>query len=344
MSMRYLFHILTSIRDGNPSTAKDYRMPEEQFRASLDSFVKLGFLEPNRRHPLSPMSNGHILTPKGVKFLEEYKHLASEIPLVKRHLPHWVRFQGETYVVPGHAVKAVAPDRSVHRYEDWVHTLTACHKAILRKGGQGLLQIGDKATDIQIRDVESKLGRRLPESMRSVLSGFSKQVRFHWFLNESERLVLRKNARTYQSDNENVPEFKERSIYSGGYLDCGLWDLDQLTALEQLREDLEYLDENGCRTHWADSLLFCSHGNGSYFGIDQTSGEVIYLSMDGIMHGWRLGYDFASFMHHWIHVGCAGHWGQDFMLFSSANAPYIDHTSDHALLVKQWLGMQHFGS
>ncbi|ALS25256.1 SMI1/KNR4 family protein [Paenibacillus naphthalenovorans] len=127
--------------------------------------------------------------------------------------------------------------------------------------------------------------------MRSVLSGFSKQVRFHWFLDESERLVLRKNARTYQSDNENVPEFKERSIYSGGYLDCGLWDLDQLTALEQLREDLDYLDENGCRTHWADSLLFCSHGNGSYFGIDQTSGEVIYLSMDGIMHGWRLGYD-----------------------------------------------------
>ncbi|GCL73366.1 hypothetical protein PN4B1_33030 [Paenibacillus naphthalenovorans] len=187
MSMRYLFHILMSIRDGNPSTAKDYRMPEEQFRA----------------------------------------------------------------------------------------------------------------------DVESKLGRRLPE---------------------------------------NVPEFKERSIYSGGYLDCGLWDLDQLTALEQLREDLDYLDENGCRTHWADSLLFCSHGNGSYFGIDQTSGEVIYLSMDGIMHGWRLGYDFASFMHHWIHVGCAGHWGQDFMLFSSANAPYIDHTSDHALLVKQWLGIQHFGS
>ncbi|ALS25257.1 hypothetical protein [Paenibacillus naphthalenovorans] len=37
MSMRYLFHILMSIRDGNPSTAKDYRMPEEQFRADVES-------------------------------------------------------------------------------------------------------------------------------------------------------------------------------------------------------------------------------------------------------------------------------------------------------------------
>ncbi|MGF9710686.1 hypothetical protein [Paenibacillus naphthalenovorans] len=136
MSMRYLFHILTSIRDGNPSTAKDYRMPEEQFRASLDSFVKLGFLEPNRRQPLSPMSNGYILTPKGVKFLEEYKQLASEIPLVKRHLPHWVRFQGETYVVPGHAVKAVAPDRSVLSCEKMPGLIKATTKTCLnsRKG------------------------------------------------------------------------------------------------------------------------------------------------------------------------------------------------------------------
>lgn len=154
------------------------------------------------------------------------------MPLEKGHLTHWVRFQGKTYPPPGQAVKAVVPERSDYCYEDWVRALTACHDACLGKGGQGKLQIGDKATDKQIRSIESKLGWRLPESLR------------------------------------------------------------------------------------------------------------IYLSMDGIMHGWRLGYDFASFMQHWIHVGCAGHWGQDFMLLPSSSAPYVDHTSDNALLVKQWLGMK----
>lgn len=108
MSMRYLFHILMSIRDGNPSTAKDYRMPEEQFRA----------------------------------------------------------------------------------------------------------------------DVESKLGRRLPESMRSVLSGFSKQVRFHWFLDESERLVLRKKmpglikATTKTCLNSRKGPSTAAVIWTAG---CGIW-------------------------------------------------------------------------------------------------------------------------
>ncbi|MBP1153793.1 MULTISPECIES: SMI1/KNR4 family protein [unclassified Paenibacillus] len=342
MSVRYLFHLLTSIRNGTPAAAKDYHMPEKQFRDTLSFFEKQGYLEPNRRHPLSPISNGHILTSKGMKFLEEHKHLESEMPLEKGQIPHWVRFQGRTYIAPGKAVKVTAPVTGAHSYADWARSLTACYEACLAQGRQSQLMIGNRATNNQIRAVESKLGKRLPESLRSVISGFSKQVNFHWFLHESEKpLVLRTHAQTYRSDNENVPEFKERHIDSGGYLDGGLWDLDQLEALEHIREDLDYLDEEGGRTYWADSLLFCRHGNGSYFGIDHTSGEVLYLSMDGIMHGWRLGYDFAAFMHHWIHVGCAGHWGQDFMLFSSASAPFVDHTSDNALIVKQRLGLQH---
>ncbi|MGP7817704.1 SMI1/KNR4 family protein [Niallia sp. 01092] len=184
----------------------------------------------------------------------------------------------------------------------------------------------DKANKEEIKNIEIQIGMSLPISYKNVVQQFSKRVHFYWAVSE-----------------ENALNINNRLISSGSFLDGPLWDVDQLIMLNEMRRDNEGLDEDQALDHWKYSFIFSRHGNGNYFAIDLKyhPGEVIYLASDGMMHGLRLGESFESFMDNWIRIGCAGHWGEDFELFSD-DYVYLDHTSLNSLLCKKWLGLIYF--
>lgn len=334
--MRFLFHLLYQILCGQEISRHIYKMPQEEFLKALNNFAKMGYLE-KKTDPYGVKEDVYLVTDKGRQFYEEHQRFENELIVAKEYLPHWIRFMGENYVPP----MADKPDNfkphpiKTLDFSEWDKRLKMVVKTILERGGMAHFSRSAAASLEQIEQVESRLLQRLPESFRNTLLNYSGKLNFFWSLSNENVIDLR-SEEVYTGYHEQIINITNLSLSSGGFIE-GLWDVNMLEALEEERE-LYSCNDSDVSCHWRDSLIFCRHGNGSYFGIKKSSGEVIYLSIHKEMHGWRLGRDFDSFMSQWSRIGCAGHWAEDFFLLSNREATYINAESLNGKLVRKWLG------
>jgi hypothetical protein len=67
------------------------------------------------------------------------------------------------------------------RYEKMRRQWEEILERVERVGGKTRMEIGPPATEEEVRLVEERLGRSLPDSFRHVLLGFSKEVEVWWF-------------------------------------------------------------------------------------------------------------------------------------------------------------------
>lgn len=342
--MRLLYLVLKQIADSQPLSSDDVRMPKAELEQAIHLFAEHGYLTevyPGMNMDLPPK---RLITQKGTAFLTEHGRYASEVPAERQAWPHWVRFQGDVYVPLRHSIpKRPAKRTTGPAYDEWRLCLRRTEQGCVARGGTvQRTVIAEAATERQLTSVERNLGKPIPASFREVLGTFAKQVYFSWHFPDGAGLPLDRSGVCESSGNENVPDFLRRDIGSGGFFDDGLWDLDKLADYESGRLDNADRDYDSLRDHWEHSFLFAKDGAGNYLGIDllYNPGEIIYLSWDMQMHGWRLGADFATFMDNWMRVGCAGHFGEDFMLFSSEETPYVDHLSANSRRWKAWIGLE----
>lgn len=341
--MRLLYLILRRIQLTDPLTPDEVKMTPDEFERMLRFFAEHGYLNEVNQGMNRELPPKLLITPKGAEFVKDHDQLASEMPPDPTLWPHWVRFQGKMYVPPRQTfVHRQATHTAIPDYDEWRLLLQQAGDAIRARGGTVQRTVLERAaTEQELAAIEKRIGKRIPESFRGCLRAFSKRVYFSWHYSDGMGLRLERTGVCEHSGNGNVPEFKYGDITSGGFFDDGLWDLEKLAEYEDARIDNLHLDEVGWQEHWQHSFLFNKDGAGNYMGIDlkYNPGEVIYLSWDRQMHGWRLGVDFLSFMDNWIRIGCAGHFGEDFLLFSAEAAPYIDHQSANSQRWTAWLGL-----
>lgn len=342
--MRLLYLILRRIQLSDPLTPEDVKMPSNEFEQALRFFAQHGYLNEVHQGMNRELPPKRLLTQKGMEFVNEQSRFASEMPADRELWPHWVRFQGEKYVPPRQTFASRQPAQSaVPDYDEWRRLLQQTGDVIRARGGTVQRTVLEQAaTEPELAAMEKRIGQRIPASLRECLGSFSKRAYFSWHDSDGMGLRLERTGVCEHSGNGNVPDFEYRDIASGGFFDDGLWDLGKLEEYEDARIDNLHLDEEGWQDYWQHSFLFSKDGAGSYMGIDlkYNPGEVIYLSGDRQMHGWRLGADFLSFMDNWIRIGCAGHFGEDFLLFSSEAAPYVDHRSANSRRWTAWLGLE----
>ncbi|MFS1516562.1 SMI1/KNR4 family protein [Bacillus sp. SCS-151] len=207
---------------------------------------------------------------------------------------------------------------------------------------QNSLEIAHPATEDEIKTIEQQLGKLIPLDFRHVLLHFSKHLHFYWFLNNITYPITQQ-SNYIDKTFFNMGNVDQRIIDCGGIFDSPLWSIQNLLSYENDRETYEFLDDDDAfeKKYWENCLLFTSFGNGSYLGIDlkYNVGEIIYLTTSYHMHGLRLGGNFYKFFNNWIKLGCAGHWGEDFYLFSTKDKPYVNEQSVNATGWKKWIGI-----
>lgn len=205
----------------------------------------------------------------------------------------------------------------------WEEALAACRA----KGGDVLpLVVAPPATPAELQEVEVALGLRLPESLRSTLLGFSKQVQMSWQLPHGTR-----------------PPDELRSIFGG---DC-TWDLSQLVAAEQTRlgwiEAVFSDPEDPYARVWHGKLAFMFVANGDQIAFDMSNppeAPVVYLSHDGGEgHGYLLGHSFQDFIDRWSILGCPGNEDWQMMPFMSSATSGLDPYGEVAQRWRKWFGL-----
>ena len=206
----------------------------------------------------------------------------------------------------------------------WEAALAACD----RMGGETTpLIIEPPAPEREVQEIERTLGQPLPSAFRTVLTSFSREVSFSWYLPEEKEL----------------PE-PLRGIFSGG---CN-WSLASLTGLdERCGSWAKACFPNPNDTYdrvWYNKFPFLAVPNGDYMAIDLDAGKrspVVYLSHDGGSgHGLELGEDFIDFVNRWSQMGCPGAEDWQWLPFSSEASSFIDPECPNAILWRKWFGLR----
>lgn len=205
----------------------------------------------------------------------------------------------------------------------WQKALTGCE----RIGGEiRKLKIKPKATDAEVLSVENKLGFRLPEDFRQILTEFSSSIEFNWYLPDIK-----------------LPDGL-REIGSG---EC-FWDLNRLIDFEAGRKGwiescLEDFDEEYDLDVWNNKLVFLYVCNGDQIALDLNKlpgAPVVYLSHEGDeFHGYILGNSFTDFMERWSLLGCVGSEGWQMLQFMSSPTSGLEPHSEKAQMWREWLGL-----
>jgi hypothetical protein len=210
--------------------------------------------------------------------------------------------------------------------------------------------ISPPSSERDVEIVEAKLGRPIPVSFRSVLTGYSSHLELRWFLKKSPKtrkfgdffLTLRKREKKLREWIDPPEQFK--GVFSGY---C-YWDLNDLINLEKERQDwvencFPNIEDPYDRV-WHNKLAFLSAGNGDMLAIDLLirEGPVVYLSHEGgNLHGTVLGRDFADFIDRWSLIGFVGaeDWQLENFIHSGMNG--LDPNGENAKAWREWFGL-HF--
>ena len=175
--------------------------------------------------------------------------------------------------------------------QDWLDAWLTWQELLMGHGAViQVLRVEPPALAADVRTVESRLGRRLPVSLRRALLGFSREVHFKWYLHDGPA---------------EPRELKDLS--RGGEL---YWNLD--TLKRDRREDDDRSDDVFLYGEAGADLLratvvFQEVGNGDSLAVDCRSDQVVYLDHEGgLANGIVLGSSFAKFVSAYSSVGCAG--------------------------------------
>lgn len=206
----------------------------------------------------------------------------------------------------------------------WEAGLSACSAL---GGHVGELKIAPPATESSVRELESRLGQRLPESLRRVLLQFSSAIEYRWYLPEAV-----------------IPPAPFSEIFGGT---C-LWDLNMLVSLEEERKNWVAACfpniSNSYDAVWHNKLAFTEVGNGDLLALDLSSSSampVIYLSHDdGEGHGYKLADDFDDFINRWSLLGCPGPEDWQMWPFISSPDSGLEPHNESAQQWRKWFGLR----
>jgi len=209
----------------------------------------------------------------------------------------------------------------------WRERAEAALDACRRLGGKSdPLTLERPATPDELREVERRLGLKLPASFRRVLTEFASAFEVAWFLPEGLE-----------------PPEPVSAIFGGDLS----WDLDKLADLEAVRLDWvkEYYpnadDEYDCV--WHNKLAIHEVGNGDMLALDLSNeheAPLVYLGHgDGDGHGYVIGPSFEDAIDRWTLVGCVGSEDWQWLPFVSSPTSGIEPNCDAARKWREWFGL-----
>jgi SMI1 / KNR4 family (SUKH-1) len=175
------------------------------------------------------------------------------------------------------------------------------------------------ATEMDLTEIETGLGRPLPAQLRQFASTVSRRIAFRWNL----------------PDDLELPE-PLREIFAGG-LD---YDVFRIPEHEKGRAGWQAACFPNANDRydivWHNKLGFHEVPNGDYLGFD-SEGRVIYLSHDdGQGHGYVMASSFPDLLTRWVPVGCPGPEDWQWLPFVSNPTSGILPDSENA---KIWLAV-----
>ena len=189
------------------------------------------------------------------------------------------------------------------------HVVDSCEQfgaAIRRLGGRSpSLEVGPRATEAEVVDVEARLGRKIPSVLRGVLIEQARSFSFAW---ERDHFELLPHPWKHASEGR-----------------C-LWSLDLLPPLnadlEGWREAVYSDPTDEYARHWHGAFAVCATGlsDGTSFSTDFSGGDffairedadggqpMVFLSHDGAAENGRmLAPSFTDFLLRWSAIGCVG--------------------------------------
>ncbi|HTK66243.1 MAG TPA: SMI1/KNR4 family protein [Pseudonocardia sp.] len=205
---------------------------------------------------------------------------------------------------------------------DAVRRLPAICDALAAQGMEpGLLIMEPPASASEVAAMEERIGFRLPESFRRVVTSVSQRVDFDWFSPDGY---------DFQEPFDNI--FR-------GSLSWSLAWLPDLLAYHQGAIDVVFPDpDDPYDVVWHNKFPIMSVGNGDYLAIDpegESAGRVVYLSNgQSDCHGFTMASSFEDLLVRWIPLGCPGGEDWQWKLFYSADAGGIDPTSE---IAQEWI-------
>jgi SMI1 / KNR4 family (SUKH-1) len=217
--------------------------------------------------------------------------------------------------------------------------------AIRKLGGTSPpLRVGPPATETELAEVEMRLGRKIPRSLRDVLVNHARSFSFEW---DRAHFHL-------------LPHPWKHAQHGR----C-LWSLDLLPILEADVEGWRqqvYSDPAAAYDrHWYGVFAVCGTGlsdgtssragpggdfsGGDFFAIKLNAPDgqpVVFLSHDGSGdNGQTLAESFEDFLLRWSAIGCVG--GQDgwaLNYFITESQGGLDSTGETAVRFRQLLGVE----
>ena len=188
-------------------------------------------------------------------------------------------------------------------WDNFINELKKFQKGIENIGGEFFreFKIGTPAKEVEILEVEKRLGYKIPEDFRDILLKYSSCFEYDWNI--------------YKGVSEKQIELPDnlKGIFAGDLH----WELNVLVKFQEDNKDWieecfpDYNDEYD--RVWHNKILFYEVGNGDYLAIElekENYGKIVYLSHDdGDGHGYYLANNFKELLSNWSKVGCVG--GED---------------------------------
>jgi SMI1/KNR4 family protein SUKH-1 len=226
-------------------------------------------------------------------------------------------------------------------FDRFVENCERFGEAVRRLGGSSpAIRIGPPATEKDVADIELRLARTIPSSLRNVLINHARSFSFEW---------TRPHFHTLPHPWKHAQEGR-----------C-LWSLELLPALnadvKEWRRSVYSDPADRYAKHWHGVFAVCAAGlsdgtssstdfsGGDYFAIkDNVHGSepVVFLSHDGsFVNGQRLADSFEDFLLRWSSIGCIGGasgWAFEYFITDSQGG--FDPAGEIAVKFRELLGVQ----
>lgn len=199
----------------------------------------------------------------------------------------------------------------------WEQAAQGCRD---RGGRVFTLSVAPPASESEIEEVETRLGRRVPASLREFFLEHSAEVAVYWTL-------------------DREPDVPGLGGIISGEVAWSLAALPELAAHHQKWIDVCFNDPaDEYHRVWHGKFAIQAVPNGDMFAIDLASQAVVYLSCeDGEGHGFLLGSDFIDFVDRWSALGLAGPEDGQWLPFTRSPDSLLLPDSEAGLAWRSWL-------